>query len=85
LFGASSKKEEKTTNFSIPKFPTAMGQVNLATSLQYGSATGIFQFQVFCKEFSTRIFQPAYDDFATLVHTGNTDAYVVMGCGWVST
>jgi hypothetical protein len=76
LFGASGKKEEKTTTMTIPKFPTAMGQVNLATSLQYGAATGIVQLQAIFKEFSTKVYQPAYDDFATLIHTGNTDAYV---------
>ena len=38
-------------------------------------ATGIPALQVFLKEYSTRFYKPAFSDFATLVHTGNTDGW----------
>jgi aromatic amino acid aminotransferase I len=73
LLGFGSSKE-RTTEITIPKYPTELGQVNLATSLQYGAATGIVQLQSFFNDFTGKVFQPAYDDWTTKVHTGNTDA-----------
>lgn len=74
MLGFGSFKETRTKSLTIPRYPTEFGQVNLATSLQYGSATGIVQLQKIMKEFSGNVFQPAYDDWTTMVHTGNTDA-----------
>jgi aromatic amino acid aminotransferase I len=73
-FGNAGSKE-RTTDITIPKYPTEFGQVNLATSLQYGAATGIVQLQAIFNEFSAKVFQPAYADWTTKVHTGNTDAW----------
>ncbi|OBZ70291.1 Aromatic amino acid aminotransferase C56E4.03 [Grifola frondosa] len=72
LFGAS---KEKTNPITIPKYPTATDDINLAVALQYGMATGIPQLQKFVKEFVEKVYQPAYSDYTTLVQTGNTDGW----------
>lgn len=48
----------------------------MATALQYGLARGIPQLQEVIKELTTKIFQPGYADFATLLHAGNTDGWM---------
>lgn len=57
-----------------------LNEVNLAVALQYGTAQGILPLQSFIKDFSAKVYQPAYSDFATLVQTGCTDGWsrVVM-------
>ncbi|KIP08349.1 hypothetical protein PHLGIDRAFT_18957 [Phlebiopsis gigantea 11061_1 CR5-6] len=75
LFGASTRKE-KTTAITIPKYASdPMNDINLAVALQYGTAQGILPLQKFLQEFSSKIYQPGYEDFTTLVHTGNTDGW----------
>lgn len=49
--------------------------MNLAVSLQYGTAQGIVPLQKFLKEFATKVYKPGYEDFTTLIQTGNTDAW----------
>ncbi|KAI9000704.1 PLP-dependent transferase [Trametes punicea] len=73
LFGSSRK--EKTSTISIPKFPERPEDVNLATALQYGTATGLPQLQKFINNFVEKIYQPGYADWTTLVQTGNTDGW----------
>ncbi|EPQ59207.1 PLP-dependent transferase [Gloeophyllum trabeum ATCC 11539] len=74
IFGAGSK--EKTTSVSIPKYvKNPRDDVNLATALQYGTATGLVPLQKFLHEFVSKVYQPAYADFETLVQTGNTDGW----------
>ena len=58
---------------SVPKVG---GPINLATSLQYTLAMGILPLREFTHEFTKRVFQPAYANYATYCHAGNTDAYV---------
>ncbi|KAI0089178.1 PLP-dependent transferase [Irpex rosettiformis] len=75
LFGAGSSKE-KTTGITIPKYVSdANKEVNLATALQYGTAQGIVPLQKFIKEFSAKVYQPAYENWTILLHGGNTDAW----------
>ena len=74
LLGAESPKP-KTTPLVIPKYPTKKEDINLAVALQYGTAQGIPQLQKFIKEFSGKVYQPAYADWTILVHTGNTDGW----------
>jgi aromatic amino acid aminotransferase I / 2-aminoadipate transaminase len=75
LFGAGSSKE-KTMNITIPKFVSKpQEEVNLATSLQYGPALGILPLSKFTREFVGKVFQPAYENWTTLITTGNTDAW----------
>lgn len=76
LFARSNKP--KTAPVSIPKFPEAPGDVNLAVALQYGTATGIPQLQKFIKDFVDKVYQPAYSDYSILVQTGNTDGCVLL-------
>ena len=65
-----------TIPISVPKYPENPEDVNLATALQYGLARGIPQLQEVIKELTTKIFQPGYADFATLLHAGNTDGWM---------
>ena len=74
LFGSESSKV-KTTPLHIPKYPTVKDEINLAVALQYGTAQGLPQLQKFIKEFTDKVYQPAYKDWANLVQTGNTDAW----------
>ncbi|KAL4247015.1 Class-I pyridoxal-phosphate-dependent aminotransferase-like protein [Abortiporus biennis] len=71
LFGSSTK----TQPITVPKYPTKPDQVNLATSLQYGTSKGLPQLVDFIKEFVEDVFQPAYSDATVLLQTGNTDAW----------
>ncbi|KAH8094916.1 PLP-dependent transferase [Cristinia sonorae] len=69
IFGS----KPKTIPVTIPKYPTASDQVNLATALQYGQATGLSQLQAFIKDFAAQVYDPAYSNWTCLCHTGNTD------------
>ena len=40
-----------------------------------GLARGIPQLQEFVQDYTTRFFDPAYADFAVLIHGGNTDGW----------
>ncbi|KAI0751113.1 PLP-dependent transferase [Daedaleopsis nitida] len=72
LFGA---RKEKTNTIVVPKYPATKDDVNLATALQYGTATGLPQLQKFIKEFVGKVYDPAYSDCTQLVQTGNTDGW----------
>ncbi|KAJ6515922.1 pyridoxal phosphate-dependent transferase [Mycena sanguinolenta] len=67
--------KERTTFVSVPKYPAQPGDANLATALQYGMSSGIPQLQKIVHDFSTKVYDPAYSNFVTLVHAGNTDAW----------
>ncbi|KIY42913.1 PLP-dependent transferase [Fistulina hepatica ATCC 64428] len=73
LFG--SKSAERTTSFTIPKYPLKPDDINLAVSLQYSLATGMPQLSKVIREFTEKVYRPAYSNFQTLVHTGNTDGW----------
>ncbi|EGN93075.1 hypothetical protein SERLA73DRAFT_172428 [Serpula lacrymans var. lacrymans S7.3] len=75
LFGSGPSTKEKTTTVTIPKYPTNPGDINLAAALQYGAAVAQTPLQEFIKNFVTQVYQPAYDDFSVLIHTGNTDGW----------
>ncbi|THH17418.1 hypothetical protein EW146_g3385 [Bondarzewia mesenterica] len=80
LFG-SDKRTERTSRIVVPKAPSPDdGGLNLSVALQYGPATGMALLQAFIQDFSAKVYQPAFSDFTTLVHTGNTDGWsrVVM-------
>jgi aromatic amino acid aminotransferase I len=70
MFGS----KEKTIPFTVKKYPEHPGDVNLASALQYDTAQGAIQLREIIKAFTARVYQPAYDDWETLAHTGNTDA-----------
>ena len=60
---------------TVPKYPSSSDDINLAVSLQYGTAQGIVQLQKFMKEFVAKVYQPGYADCTTLIDTGNTDGW----------
>ena len=71
LFGAA---KDDTTRIHIPREPRpGDGGLNLTTALKYGPATGHALLRAFINECTERIYAPAYEDWTTLVHTGNTD------------
>ncbi|THV08593.1 PLP-dependent transferase [Dendrothele bispora CBS 962.96] len=74
LFSSSGSKE-RTTPITIGKYPKKPEDVNLATALQYGMATGLPQLKEVLKEFVEKVYQPAYGNWTTLIHTGNTDGW----------
>nr|GAT55950.1 predicted protein [Mycena chlorophos] len=67
--------KEKTTSISVPKFATRPEDINLATALQYGLSSGLPQLNKLVKDFSKKVYQPAYENWTTLLHAGNTDAW----------
>lgn len=73
LFGSSTEQTEK---IAIPKTPSANDEgLNLSVALQYGPATGLAPLRDFLQHLSGTVYKPAYSDFTTLVHTGNTDGW----------
>ncbi|KAI5118981.1 hypothetical protein M0805_001120 [Coniferiporia weirii] len=72
-----AQKKERTEHISVPKYSSSppAEAVSLSVALQYGTATGLAPLQTFIREFTKRVYQPQYADFATLVHAGNTDGW----------
>ncbi|KAJ7781266.1 pyridoxal phosphate-dependent transferase [Mycena metata] len=60
LLGAD---KEKTTPVTVPKYPVRPEDINLAT------------LQKIIKEFSDKVYSPAYENYTCLLHAGNTDAW----------
>lgn len=73
MFGLGPK--EKTTPFTVKKYPDHPGDIDLVTPLQYGTAEGAIQLREICQSFTERVYQPAYEDWRILMHTGNTDGW----------
>lgn len=75
LFGGSGRKE-KTSTITIPKYVDRPAEdINLATALQYGMATGLPALSKFINEFVGKTYQPGFSDWTALVQTGNTDGW----------
>ena len=70
MFGS----KEKTIPFTVKKYPEHPGDINLAAALQYDTAQGSIQLREITKLFTKRVYQPAYEDWETLMHIGNTEA-----------
>lgn len=68
---------KSTTSFTIPKYvPNASPTtIQLATSLQYQSATGPPALPLFLREYVSKIYNPAYADWDVLLTCGATDAW----------
>ncbi|KAH9023085.1 PLP-dependent transferase [Lactarius pseudohatsudake] len=74
--GGAGRRDDTTTRIEVPREPRPDdGGVNLASALQYGPATGLPRLQKVMQEFTERVYAPGYDNWTTLVHTGNTDGY----------
>ncbi|KAH7879766.1 pyridoxal phosphate-dependent transferase [Lentinula edodes] len=73
LFSRSDK--ERTSTFTVGKYSKRPGDLDLENGLQYGLATGQPKLNEVIREFVGKVFQPAYKNWTTLVHTGNTDAW----------
>jgi aromatic amino acid aminotransferase I len=77
FFSPGSPANEKTSTVTIPKYAAEPGDLCLSTTLQYSATVAFPQLQKIMYEFTTKVYQPAYEDFTTLVHTGNTDGLVI--------
>ncbi|EJD35692.1 PLP-dependent transferase [Auricularia subglabra TFB-10046 SS5] len=55
----------------------AQGDIKLAEALQYALVMGLAPLRNWIKDFTARVYQPAYADWATFVHAGNTDAWSI--------
>lgn len=75
LFSNHNTTKEKTQAVTIPKYPAVEGDINLATSLQYGQASAQGPLQDFLKRFISEVYRPAFEDWTALVDTGNTDGW----------
>lgn len=75
LFGSGPQKNVETSHISVHKYPADRTTVNLATALQYGTATGLPALQEFLRDFVRKVYRPAYDDWTVLAMTGNTDGW----------
>ncbi|KAI9453469.1 PLP-dependent transferase [Lactarius psammicola] len=77
IFGGSAgRKDDTTARIEVPREPRPDdGGLNLAAALQYGPATGLPPLRMFIREFTERVYAPAYDNWTTLVQTGNTDGW----------
>ena len=74
IWGLFSNRKD-STSITIPKYPKDPADLNLATSLQYGLASGLPQLQRVVHEFTHAVYKPAYSNFTTMIHTGNTDGW----------
>lgn len=52
------------------------GTVNLAGALQYALVMGLEPLRKWIADFTAQVYKPAYGDYVTFVHAGNTDACV---------
>ncbi|KAF8165378.1 pyridoxal phosphate-dependent transferase [Crassisporium funariophilum] len=76
IWSLFSNTEESTSPISVPKYPLKAGDLNLATALQYGMSGGLPQLQKVIHEFTGNVYKPAYSNFTTLLHAGNTDGWM---------
>jgi aromatic amino acid aminotransferase I len=67
--------KERTTLVTVPKYSARPEDLNLETALQYGLSGGLPQLQKIVKEYSDKVYDPAYENYTTLLHAGNTDAW----------
>ncbi|GJJ07013.1 hypothetical protein Clacol_001211 [Clathrus columnatus] len=63
----------KTETYTVNKFAATPEEIDMAHALQYSSAGGTTQLQAFFREFTQKVYTPAYADWITLAHCGNTD------------
>jgi len=75
LWNLISGRKEHTIPFQIPKYAAKLGELNLSETLQYNMASGAPLLQSFIKDFTEKVYRPAHKNYATLVHTGNTDGW----------
>lgn len=75
IWSLLSNSKDNIMPISIPKYPENPEDVNLAAALQYGLAKGLPQLQTIVHEFSMTVYKPAYANFATTLHDGNTDGW----------
>ncbi|KAF8974320.1 pyridoxal phosphate-dependent transferase [Flammula alnicola] len=75
IWNLFSSSKDSTIPISIPKYPENPEDVNLAVALQYGLAKGLPQLQKVIQEFTSNVYRPAYTNFTTLLHDGNTDGW----------
>lgn len=77
FIGSPHVASDRTVHISVPKAPSAEdGGLNLSAALQYADATGMRPMRKFIREWTGLVYRPGFDDFTTLVHSGNTDGYV---------
>ena len=75
IWALFSNRKDSTSLITIPKYPRDPADLNLATSLQYSLASGHPRLRQLLYEFTRTVYKPAYSNFATMVHTGNTDGW----------
>ncbi|KAF8709556.1 Cyclophilin-like protein, partial [Rhizoctonia solani] len=72
------RNRRATTQITIPKYANPKdgpNEIQLSTALQYSMVEGLPAFVDFVRNFTLRVFQPAYSDFRVLANSGNTDGW----------
>ncbi|BFZ59142.1 hypothetical protein YB2330_000146 [Saitoella coloradoensis] len=75
-FFRNTQKAESTadSDITIPKYSNGKSPIQLATALQYGQAQGLDYLLKFVKDFTARVYKPAYEDWDVIMCCGSTDA-----------
>ncbi|KAG9094722.1 hypothetical protein FS749_011948 [Ceratobasidium sp. UAMH 11750] len=66
------------TQLKIPKYAgpdSGADPIQLSTALQYSGVVGLPPFIEFVRNFTLKVFEPAYPDFQVLANSGNTDGW----------
>jgi aromatic amino acid aminotransferase I len=71
VFGKEARDEQKL--LLMPRYPKAPKELTMTAILQYAPAAGLPSLNTMLHEFTSRLYQPAYENFATLLHSGSTD------------
>jgi aromatic amino acid aminotransferase I len=75
---------KETTSITVPKYATVNPKdpatIQLATSLQYQAATGPPALPRFLREYTEKVYSPAYADWDVLLNVGATDGWAKI-CG----
>ncbi|KAG9092195.1 hypothetical protein FRC06_000201 [Ceratobasidium sp. 370] len=74
LFNPSKSR----TQLKIPKYAgpdSGANPIQLSTALQYSEVAGLPPFIEFVRNFTLKVFKPAYSDFRVLANSGNTDGW----------
>ncbi|GAA5984700.1 hypothetical protein JCM5350_007921 [Sporobolomyces pararoseus] len=68
-------KGVETDEWQINKYEQDKTKIQLSTALQYGTAQGLPALHQFIDEFVTKVYDPGYSDFKTVINAGSTDAW----------
>lgn len=80
LWGLLTGSRPTTTSITVPKYVenATLNDIQLSTALQYGMATGLPALSAFNTTFVSKMFDPAYANFETMLCAGSTAAFEII-------